>query len=968
MPQAVLVPILISTAVSAGGMALQYLLAPKVKRPPVDPGKAEDIRIQGSDYGTIIPKTWGKTRIAGNVYWTAGTQVYTVTTGGSRGGKKGQGATPPQTQYIYKTRVGILFRTGRPVVRFLRIWADADLLTNNVPGSGDVASFEAESGSLSGGATIGTSGTGWTGSGYVATNNGTWTLDISTMTPPPAPVNRDPDEFVDPKTLVYFYYRKAGDCTATVSNNLGGSTNERFPASAEWTTKAVIMNGFVDWIRISGGSPTGPEVDRVDVQYYWDRSVFEHELYRVSGVVNPTIDYPTDLDDPSGYYNYDPEAVKSGTTGTYALTTPVPEEVIRFYTGTETQTADAAIKNWLDQRYGIGQGDIRASAMRGITHIVFQDRTLRNGRIENFTVETDTGDATVNTILGDLFAEVGLTPNDYDLSATAGLSMIGYLDHQNTTRKTLVEGLERYHGFRIGEIDGKIKTIKDTSAASEVIPSSSLRAHNEGSDAPDHDAEVLLKEENLLPREVRVSILQPDIEYHNEPYSAKIIGNVVGKKTVDHTFPIVDTPDNGRLAAEKIILKEYSELAAVEFFGMPGMARHAIGDVVWVHIKDSPVKVRIEKRQKAVPIGPIRFQGVTVNPFVTVHYQADVTELAPKAAEQFVGSTFPRNSVAFVIPSEPIREEDRQKLGVYLAISGRGRGIGQTAALYRELAEDNFVLQNHEVSTVPLGLCTGILGNHAGGTASIDSSNTLDIWFFDEVELETATQSDIDRHPHTNLIRVGNEWIQFRTAAAQTLEANSPYRSKWRLSNLWRGRYNTAAAIGAHVANEYAAIANTGLMFYELDPSDVGETVTIKMVTSGQSVEVAPETTFTFSPVGVPTAIASETLAASSLVNVYNDNGTVKVRKANATDNTKPCTGYVLRPVSTSDSVYIITQQGSVITGLSGLIPGTVYYLSATGTLTAAAPSTAGNIVQRIGTALSTTSLIFEPGPVIEKA
>jgi hypothetical protein len=45
-----------------------------------------------------------------------------------------------------------------------------------------------------------------------------------------------------------------------------------------------------------------------------------------------------------------------------------------------------------------------------------------------------------------------------------------------------------------------------------------------------------------------------------------------------------------------------------------------------------------------------------------------------------------------------------------------------------------------------------------------DTTNVLDIWFFDDVTLETVLQADIDRHPLINLIRVGEEWIQFRTA------------------------------------------------------------------------------------------------------------------------------------------------------------------------------------------------------------
>lgn len=161
--------------------------------------------------------------------------------------------------------------------------------------------------------------------------------------------------------------------------------------------------------------------------------------------------------------------------------------------------------------------------------------------------------------------------------------------------------------------------------------------------------------------------------------------------------------------------------------------------------------------------------------------------------------------------------------------------------------EDNYVLQSIHDTSSPVGICAGTLANHGGGTATEDTVNTLDIWFFDDVTLETVLQADIDRHPHVNLIRVGDEWLQFRTATVQTLEDNSPYRSKWRISNLWRGKYGTSGEIGSHAADEYAALVTPALLFFELDAADIGEVVNLKAVTNRQSVDVAPINTFTFS-------------------------------------------------------------------------------------------------------------------------
>lgn len=116
-------------------------------------------------------------------------------------------------------------------------------------------------------------------------------------------------------------------------------------------------------------------------------------------------------------------------------------------------------------------------------------------------------------------------------------------------------------------------------------------------------------------------------------------------------------------------------------------------------------------------------------------------------------------------------------------------------------------------------------------------------------------------------------------------------------------------------------------------------------------------------------AVASETLSSGNMVNLWNDGGTLKVRKANATDNTKPCDGFVIGSVTSgaSGSVFVV---GGLSVGLfSGLTIGDEIYLSTTaGAITATAPSTSGNIVQRLGKAVSASTIIFNRSDFVEVA
>lgn len=124
-------------------------------------------------------------------------------------------------------------------------------------------------------------------------------------------------------------------------------------------------------------------------------------------------------------------------------------------------------------------------------------------------------------------------------------------------------------------------------------------------------------------------------------------------------------------------------------------------------------------------------------------------------------------------------------------------------------------------------------------------------------------------------------------------------------------------------------------------------------------------------PVGIgaetKSITASEALSAGDLVNLWNDSGTVKCRKADAS-NARQAHGFVLSPVSADASATVYFE--GTVTDLTGLTAGSRYCLSATtpGGVSTTIPTTAGQIYQPIGYAISTTELTFEPGEPIVRA
>lgn len=107
------------------------------------------------------------------------------------------------------------------------------------------------------------------------------------------------------------------------------------------------------------------------------------------------------------------------------------------------------------------------------------------------------------------------------------------------------------------------------------------------------------------------------------------------------------------------------------------------------------------------------------------------------------------------------------------------------------------------------------------------------------------------------------------------------------------------------------------------------------------------------------TFVCSENLAAGEVVSIWNDSGTAKVRKADAS-NGRLARAYVKNSYTSGQTATVYFDGTN--DDLSGLTPGLDYYLSGTtaGAVTSTAPSTSGHVVQRVGFALSATELSFE--------
>lgn len=152
----------------------------------------------------------------------------------------------------------------------------------------------------------------------------------------------------------------------------------------------------------------------------------------------------------------------------------------------------------------------------------------------------------------------------------------------------------------------------------------------------------------------------------------------------------------------------------------------------------------------------------------------------------------------------------------------------------------------------------------------------------------------------------------------------------------------TVTSAGAGNAGDVVALDNTG-----------------RLDTSVMPIGIGADTT---------TVAASENLSAGDFVNIWNDGGTPKARKAIADAAGKEACGFVLEAVTAPANASVYHEGTN--TQLTGLTAGARYYLSAAtaGTATATPPSSTGNVVQFLGVAVSATGLTYEASEGVIRA
>jgi len=97
--------------------------------------RAQDVRLSGSSYGSVIPRIWGAYRLPGNIIWASDlvehTRTHTQTSGSGK-----RKVTTSYTEYYYTCSFAIAICRG-PILAIRKIWADNKLIYHVGPDAND---------------------------------------------------------------------------------------------------------------------------------------------------------------------------------------------------------------------------------------------------------------------------------------------------------------------------------------------------------------------------------------------------------------------------------------------------------------------------------------------------------------------------------------------------------------------------------------------------------------------------------------------------------------------------------------------------------------------------------------------------------------------------------------------------------------------------------------------------------------
>jgi hypothetical protein len=479
----------------------------------------------------------------------------------------------------------------------------------------------------------------------------------------------------------------------------------------------------------------------------------------------------------------------------------------------------------------------------GVDYPINEDFVYRR-QLEQNTVETSPVD--LDDVVRDLMRESGYADEDFDVTALATQTVLGYVRTGVMAGRAAIEPLRQAKFFDGIESAGIIKFVKRGGPIVRSLTLDDLGFTIAGDDPPSKLTTQTI-DETTLPRTVRVHYLSVSRDYEPGEQLSPTRAGTKSTNDLDVTLPMVLEDDEAARIAEVLWSDAWTSRKTHQAVIDCGIQELEPTDPIEVPLEDRTSRVRILSIEDSYP-ALRRMELIRDDDGA---YVSNAVGTTPGYVRRPLQIASPAELVLLDIPA--LRDED-DDAGVYAATRPY-----MTDAEYRGAtilrSTDNggsYTSMGPVGSATPMGYITQSLPE--GIYTTWDTTNRIRVQM-QYGDLESRTEDAVLAGANAAAIGAHGRW-----EIVQFVDAEHLGDGVYELSTLLRGRRGTEHNIGLGVVDDrFVMLSMGGLVRLQMNVSDVGAERLYKVVAQGTSFADALPQAFTgngealrpFSPVHV---------------------------------------------------------------------------------------------------------------------
>lgn len=429
-------------------------------------------------------------------------------------------------------------------------------------------------------------------------------------------------------------------------------------------------------------------------------------------------------------------------------------------------------------------------------------------------------DATLQDTVDELCERAGLDASQWDSSGLAGITqpVRALIVAQVAPVRTVLEQLAAAYFFDCYLAD-KLYFVRRSGSIAATPSTDDLGCGEEQAAA--ELLPVRVQADNEIPAQISLSYLNADADYNvATEHSDRLTTEVISTSTVQ--LPLALTSSEAKGIVDAMLADSYAGRVTGEAALPLSYSRHTPTDVLTLTDADGTTyRARIVRREQAGPV--IKADWVLDDTTALISAGITSDDYAPSLTVQLPGPT------ALTLLDIPILRDADDSAGIYAAAKPIG-DIWPGAKLMTSVAGGDYTEAGTFTSRAVVGATTVALTNYTGGNVFDEAGSvTVDVG---AGELASATREAV-LNSDANALLVGDEIIQFRTAALQSTGI-------YKLTGLLRGRRGTEWAMTGHAIGETVVLLRTaGMLRVSYDAARIGSSADYRAVTLGKTLASA---------------------------------------------------------------------------------------------------------------------------------